>query len=313
MATMTLVEFKKRTRDELVQGVVEDIYTTNPIWAYIPWEGFAGSGISVNRETTLGDSQFLAIGGTITAKAASAVTQVLFEPTTCIGDAEINKLQIAMSGSDMNDVVAMEISSKAKSVGRALQNGIATGDGSSPNMNSLHSMVDSSQYTTSNGVGGAALTFNMLDELIDLVKSKDGIVEWIMCNGREIRKIRALYRALGGVPMIEVQMGNKTIQILEFNGIPIFQNDWLSVTETDDGAALTGGTQSSVYAGVWDDGTRKVGCAMIYPEATVAGIQVEPVGAMEAKDEDIYRVKAYTNFAIFNRRGVARLTGINGT
>ena len=33
MSTMTLVELKKRTRDQLIAGVVEDIYTTNPIYA----------------------------------------------------------------------------------------------------------------------------------------------------------------------------------------------------------------------------------------------------------------------------------------
>lgn len=309
MATMTLAEFKKRHRDQLVEGVVEDIYTTNAIWSSIPWIPFAGSGISVNREETIGDAEFLAIGGTITAKTPSEVTQILFEPTTAIGDAEINDLEIAMSGSDINDVISMEISSKSKSVGRLMQNGIATGTGTAPVMNSLPSMVDSGQYVTQTA-GGVALSFLALDEVIDLVKSKDGFVDWLMMNGRDIRAYRALNRSLGGVPMMEVQMGNRTIQIEEFNGIPIFQNDYLSITETDDGAALTGGDQSSVYAGVWDDGTKKIGASMIYPSASQMGISVENIGAMEAKDNRIFRIKAYMNFAIFNRRGVARLTGV---
>lgn len=309
MPTMTLTEFKKRTRDQLVAGIVEDIYTTNPIWNVLPWIGFAGSGISVNRENTIGDAQFLAIGGTITAKAASAVDQILFQPTTAIGDAEINDLQVAMSGSDINDVVATEISSKAKAVGRLMQNGIATGDGSDPNMNSLHSMIDSGQYVTQTA-GGVALSFEKLDELVDKVKSKDGLVEWIMMNGRDIRAYRALCRAMNGNASDEVRLGDRTIKMDAYEGIPIFQNDWLSITETDDGAALTGGALSSVYAGVWDDGTKKIGASMIYPQATTAGISVENIGAMETRDERIYRVKAYMNFAIFNRRGVARLTGV---
>jgi hypothetical protein len=307
MGTMTLVEFKLRTRDQLIAGIVEDIYTTNPIYAFMPWIGFAGSGVSVNREETLGDAQFLAIGGTITAKAASAVDQVIFEPTTCIGDAEINELQIAMSGSDVNDVVATEISSKAKSVGRKIQLGVATGDGSSPNMNSMHSMIDSGQYAT-----GGALTFDMLDELIDLVKSKDGQVDWMQANGRDIRAYRALCRKLGGVPMMEVKLGNRTIQVEEFNGIPMFQNDYLSVTETASGAALTTGVLSSMYAGVWDDGTKKVGAGIIYPEAIPAGISYKPIGEKETADEMIHRVKAYMNFAIFNKKGIARLTDLTG-
>jgi hypothetical protein len=309
MPTMTLAEFKKRTPEKLIAGVVEDIYVTNPVWKFMPWIPFAGAGISVNRENTIGDAQFLAIGGTITAKAASVVDQILFGPTTAIGDAEINDLQVIMSGSDQNDVVATEISSKAKSVGRLMQQGIATGDGSDPNMNSLHSMVDSGQYVTQTA-GGVALGYDALDELIDKVKSKDGAVDWMMMNGRDIRQFRALQRAAGGLRPIDVQMGDRTIQIQQYNGIPIFQNDWLPVTETDDGAALTGGALSSVYAGVWDDGTKKIGASMIYPQGTPAGVTVENIGAMETRDERIYRVKAYMNFAIFNRRGVARLTGV---
>lgn len=307
MPTVTLPEFKKRTRDQLIQGVVDDIYTTNPIYTAIPWIGFAGSGISVNRENTLGDAQFLAIGGTITAKAASVVDQVLFEPTTCIGDAEINQLEVAMSGSDINDIVATEISSKAKNVGRQIQNGIATGDGSSPNMNSMHSMIDSEQYVT-----GGAGTFEMLDALIDKVKSKDGYVDWMMAHGRDVRMIRSMLRAVSGVEMREVIMGDRTVQVIVYNGIPIYQNDWLSITETAGGAALTTGDLSSIYAGVWDDGTKKIGAAIIYPQATVAGISVQPIGAMETRDEEIHRVKAYMNFAIFNKRGIARLTDMTG-
>ncbi len=308
MSTMTLVEFQKRTRDQLIAGVVEDIYTTNPIYNFIPWQGFAGSGISVNREVAMGDAEFLAIGGTITAKAPSEVEQVLFQPTTCIGDAEINELEVAMSGSDINDVVAMEVSSKSKNVGRKIQAGIATGDGSSPNMNSMFSMVDSAQYST----GGDA-TLEMYDALIDLVKSKDGQVDWIQMHGRDIRAYRTMLRALGGtVPTIDVQYGDKTIKINEFNGIPVFQNDYLSITETAGGAALTGGALSSIYAGVWDDGTKKIGSAMIYPEAIPMGISAKLIGEKEAKDESIYRIKAYMNYAIFNKRSIARLTDMTG-
>ncbi len=308
MATMTAVEFVKRTRDQLIAGIVEDIYTTNPIYGFIPWIGYNGSGISVNREDTIGDAQTLALGGTITAKAASAVDQVLFQGTTLIGDAEINKKQIAESGSDINDVVTMEVSSKAKAVGRLIQAGIATGTGVAPEMNSMHTLIDATQYTT-----GGAMTFEMIDALIDLVKSKDGQVDWIQMAGRDIRAYRTMCRALGGVPMAEVKIGNKTIQIEEFNGIPIFQNDYLSVAETANGAALTGGALSSAYAGVWDDGSKKIGSALIYPNASTLGISFEEVGAMETKDENIYRIKAYTDFAMFNKRGIARLTDLTGS
>ena len=76
-------------------------------------------------------------------------------------------------------------------------------------------------------------------------------------------------------------------------------------------AALSGGALTSVWAGVFDDGSKKVGISGIYPSAMPAGISVQPIGQQEAKDTSIVRIKWYTNLASFNRRGIARLPSIN--
>lgn len=311
MATQTLAEAQKLIRNEIVAGVAEDIFTTNPIWAVMPWTGYEGQALLVNRENALGDAQHLAVGGTITAKSAATFTQVPFTAVTTIGDAELNGLVAAQSRSAGVDQLAVEISSKAKSVGRLLQTGIATGTGVSPQLNSLHTLTDATQYTTASA--GQALSFALLDELLDLVKAKDGEVDWLLMPARTLRAYRTLVRSLGGTnETIIFDMGNgRTRDVDVYNGIPIFKNDYLSVTETANGAALTGGALTSVYAGVWDDGSQKVGVSMIYPDGTPVGIQVEQIGAAEAKDEQIVRVKSYSNFASFNRRGIARLPSIN--
>jgi hypothetical protein len=311
MATQTLAEAQKLINNEIVAGVAEDIYTTNPIYNVMPWTGYEGQALLVNRENALGDAQHLAVGGTITAKAAATFTQVPFTAVTTIGDAELNGLVAAQSRSAGVDQLAVEISSKAKSVGRLLQAGMATGTGVSPQLHSLHTLTDATQYTTASA--GQALSFALLDELLDLVKAKDGEVDWLLMPARTLRAYRSLVRALGGTnETIIFDMGNgRTRNVDVYNGIPVFQNDYLSVAETANGAALTGGALTSVYAGVWDDGSQKVGVSMIYPDGTPMGIQVEQIGAAEAKDEQIVRVKSYSNFASFNRRGIARLPSIN--
>jgi hypothetical protein len=311
MATQTLVEAAKLINNEIVQGVAEDIITTNPVWQVMPWTGYEGQALLVNRENALGDAQNLAIGGTITAKAAATFTRTPFSAVTVIGDAEMNGLVQAQSKSAGVDQMAVEVSSKAKSVGRLLQTGIATGTGVDPQLNSLHTLVDAGQYTSASA--GQALSFTLLDELLNLVKAKDGEVDWIMMPARTLRNYRALVRSLGGITeTIIFDMGNgRTRNVDVYNNIPIFQNDYLSVLETANGAALTGGALTSVYAGVWDDGSQKVGVSMIHPMGVPAGIEVEQVGVAEAKDETIVRVKAYANFAQFNRKGTARLTSIN--
>jgi len=312
MGVMTLAEFIKRTRDQLIAGVAEEILTTNPMFMLMPWQGYAGSGISTNREAVLGDADFYGLDDTITAKAPSEVEQVLYRSTRIIGDAELDRLQLAESGSDINDLMAMEVASKSKSVGRKIQEGMALGTGTDPQYNSLHSMIDSGQYVTGGaGVANGAI-FGFLDAAMQLVLSKDGVVDWIMLHGREALVLRTAYRALGGVPMMEVTSGNRTIQVMEFNGVPVFTNNWLSTTETAGGAALTTGVLSSIYAGNFDDGTKKVGVSLIYPQAIAAGIQVDVIGDKETKDQSIVRIKSYSNFASFNKVGVARITDMTG-
>lgn len=311
MATQTLAEARKLIQDDLVAGVAEDIFTTSPIWNVMPWSGTAGQAILVNREGILGTAQHLAVGSTITAKAAATFVQESFSHTTTIGDAELNGLVKATSMSGGVDQMAVEISSKAKSVGRLLQTGRATGDGTGANMNSLHTLCDATQYTGASA--GQALSFELLDELLDLVKAKDGQVDYIELPSRTLRAYRTLVRALGGVnETMAFDMGNgRTRNIDVYNNIPMFQNDYLSIAETANGAALTGGALTSVYAGCFDDGSGKIGQAMIYPDGTPIGIDVTMVGESETKDESIARVKSYSNFVNFNRRGLARLPSIN--
>ena len=311
MATQTLAEAQKLINNQIVSGVAEDILTTSPIWQVMPWTGYDGQAILVNRENALGDAQNLAVGGTITAKAAATFTQLTFTSVTTIGDAELNGLVSAQSRSAGVDQMAAEISSKAKSVGRLLQTGIATGTGLSPQLNSFHTLVDASQFTTASAT--QVLSFELLDELLGLVKAKDGEVDFIMMPARTLRSYKVLVRALGGInEVMAFTMPNGTTRnVSTYEGVPIFQNDYLSVTETANGAALTTGALTSVYAGCWDDGTQKVGVSMIHPMSVEAGISVENVGVAETKDESIVRVKSYSNFAQFNRRGVARLTSIS--
>jgi hypothetical protein len=311
MASQTLAEAAKLIDAKVIRGVAEDIITTNPVWNAVPWTPYEGQALLVNRENALGDSQHLAVGGTITAKAAATFTQATFTAVTTVGDAELNGLVSAQSRSNGVDQMAIEVSSKAKSIGRALQTGMATGTGTSPQLNSLHSMCAAGQYTTASA--GQALSFALLDLLCDLVKAKDGVVDFIMMPGRTLRSYKTLVRALGGVNEVVVYTmpDGTTRNVSVYEGIPIFQNDFLSVAETANGAALTGGALSSVYAGCWDDGTQKVGLSMIYPASVQMGIQVTPIGELETKDESVVRVKSYSNFAMFNRKGLARLPSIN--
>lgn len=309
MPSQTLAEAKKFINDDIVAGVVQDIISINPIYAMLPFASYTGQAILVNREEVLGDAGFFGVDATITARNPAQFEQMPFSATKIIGDVEMDGLVQATSGSAGVDQTAIEISSKAKKIGRLFQEGMATGNGTKPAMYSLHSLCDPSQYTTASA--GQPLSYELLDELLDLVKAKDGEVDWIMMAPRTMRAYRSLLRNMGGTPgdwVINLQDGRQTIG---YNGIPIFKNDYLPTTETANGAALTGGNLTSVWAGCFDDGTRRIGVSGIYPEGVPAGVVVEQVGIAEQKDSMIWRVKQYANFVNFNRRGLARLTSIS--
>jgi hypothetical protein len=313
MATQTLAQAALLIQNELVKGVAEDIITVNPIFSYMPFIGYEGQGIIINRELTLGMADELAVGGTITTtmKGASTFTRQTFTATKIIGDAEMDGLVQAQSVSAGVDQTALEISLKAKKVGRLFQLGMATGTGTSPQMNSLPSMCDSGQYTTA--ATTQTLSFLLLDELLDLVKSKDGETDWLQMPARSLRSLKVLYRNLGGtMPTHVLKMPDGTSRsVYMYEDVPVFKNEYLSVVETLNGGALTGGVLTSVWAGVWDDGSQKIGLAGIHPASVPGGIMVHPIGHKETKDEEIWRIKQYANVALFNRKGMARLTSIS--
>lgn len=309
MPSQTLAEAKKFINDDIVAGVVADIITINPIFSLLPFDGYSGQAILVNREEALGDADFYTVDATITSKNPATYNQATYTSTKLIGDVEMDGLVQAQSTSAGVDQTALEISSKAKSIGRKFQQGMATGTGTIPQMYSLHSLCDSEQYTKASD--GHTLSFELLDELCDLVKAKDGVVDWIMMSPRTMRSYKALLRSMGGAtPDWTITLPDGRITI-GYEGIPIFKNEYLPVSETANGAALTGGALTSVWAGCFDDGTRRIGIAGIHPDTVPAGVVVEPVGAMENKDSTLIRVKQYANFVSFNRRGLARLTSIS--
>lgn len=313
MASQTLAESKKLISNMIVRGIVQDIISINPLYDLLPFTGYDGQAILVNRENALGNAGFYSVDDTITHKAAATFTQVPYSATKIIGDAEMDGLVKVQSASAGVDQLAVEISSKAKTIGRLFQQGVATGDGSMPNMYSLHTLCDSGQYTTASA--GQAISFALLDELLDLVKGKDGMVDFIMMAPRTLRAYKVLLRALGGNSnenLVKLPTsGNEQRSVIGYEGIPIFKNEYLSVAETANGAALTGGALTSVWAGCFDDGSNKVGISAIHPNGTPAGITVEAIGKQEAKDSEIVRVKQYANFVNFNRRSLARLTSVS--
>ena len=304
MPSVTLAESAKLAQDELVAGVIENVITVNPFYDILPFDGIEGNSLAYNRENVVGDSQVLGVGGTITAKAAATFTLVNSNLTTIIGDAEVNGLIKATRSGDGNDQEAIQIASKAKSVGRRYQDMLVNGTGASDQFTGLLLLVPAGQKATT-GANGKALDFAVLDELIDLVTDKDGDVDYFMMHSRTIRSYFNLLRTLGGASVNEVIALPSGREVPGYRGVPMFRNDWNPINQVK-GA---GSAQTTIFAGTLDDGSRMHGISGLTARE-MAGINVVPVGESETKDESITRIKWYAGLALYSEKGIASADGI---
>jgi hypothetical protein len=304
MATVTLAESAKLTQDDLVAGVIENVITVNQVYEMIPMRGITGNSLAYNRENVLGDVQFLAVGGTITAKAPATFTKVNSNLTTIIGDAEVNGL-IQATRSDYTNQEAAQIASKAKSAGRQFAGTFITGDGTADSFPGLINLCPAGQ-SLATGANGEALSFTRMDELLDQVVAKDGQVDFLMMHSSRVRAYKTLVRGLGGVTADDVYELPSGKQIIAYSGVPIFRNDYVPTNQTKGTAT---GVCSTIFAGCWDDGSDKVGISGITAEQS-AGIVVEDVGIHQSRDETITRVKWYVGLALFSEKAIAMAQGI---
>jgi hypothetical protein len=313
MPSVTLAESAKLSQDMLLQGVIENVITTNQFFEVIPFMEIEGNALAYNRENALGDSQALAVGSTITAKAAATFTQVTSSLTTLIGDAEVNGL-IQAARSNKNDQKAVQVASKSKSVGRLFQDKFINGTATAPDFPGLLALVAAGQTITADAAGdgsgsttnGGLLTLNLLDILLDQVKDKDGQVDFIMLHSRELRKYYSILRSLGGASIGDVVTLPSGTKVPAYRGTPIFRNDWLPINQTKGSK----NNCSTIFAGTFDDGSGTHGISGITVRGA-AGLRVEEVGVAEAKDETITRVKWYTGLANFSQLGLAALNGVH--
>jgi hypothetical protein len=312
MASVTLAESAKLSQNMLARGIIENVIVVDRFFQVLPFLPIEGNSLAYNRENVLGASEWTGVGSTISAgKAAATFTQVTTSLTTLVADAEVNGL-IQATRSGFNDQKAIQIASKAKSLGLAYRDKLINGAGASNEINGLLALgaatagqivqADTAGVTTN----GGPLTFELLDALIDKVTDKNGIVDYIQMNPRSVRKLMSLYRALGGAGIGEVvNLPGMSNPILAYRGIPVFSNANIPVNQTVGSATAC----TTVVAGTLDDGSMKMGISGL-TAASEAGIRVDEVGLLHDRDESLTRLKWYCGLALFNTNGLALLTGV---
>lgn len=307
MASVTLAEAAKLQQNPLVAGVIETIVTVNPVYQVMPFDQIVGNALQYNKEKVIGGVDFVGIGGdaSVNAIPAGAKTPAEFESVTTalkplIGDAYVDHF-IQTTMDNPNNQKAIQVASKAKGLAREFQDTMINGDeGSNPkSFDGLSQLVPAAQTLDQNS---AVFSFEMLDELMSIVKAKDGQVDFFMMPDVVLRKYLTLLRALGGAGIGETVTLPNSTQVMAYRGVPMFRNDWIPVSGSP--VKLT-----DIYAGCWDDGSRKVGVAGL-TSSNQSGIFVNDIGEAESTNDTITRLRFYAGFAVFSELGIARASEV---
>ena len=322
MAVLTLGQAGVLSESRLVRGIALSIVTVDNWIARLPFVTVAGGTITYNRESTAAGAAFIAPGGT--SNVAQATFTRVSEPLTRIeGVAQIDNFA-AVAQSNTNDQLAVMIAAKAKAIARLFQSHAIVGlkDNANTQFNGLRNLVASAQCIDETGsTAGSTLSFALLDRMLLSITSDDARVDFITCHGKMINKVKALYRALGGTPgaeVVEVLVPDRLrpdrlrpINMRAYEGIPIYRNDFVSITETT-GA---GTSKTSIYCGQWESLTApsRTGLFGMLPERLDDMFVVYAPFQGETNPQWNVRVEMYTGQGLYSDKALACLKNIDST
>jgi HK97 family phage major capsid protein len=293
-------EADKLSNDMLRQGVIENIITSDEVFALLPFIPISGKAYVYNREASLGTAAFVDVNEEIT-ESASTFTKVTETLRRIIGDVDVDDF-LQTQESDTTDQSAVQIGTKSKVVGRSFANKLINGDSTGTagkEFDGLLNLMPAGQMADT-GDNGGALSFDFLDEMIDLVKV-GGQRVYIMPS-RTLRAYIQLVRALGGTNPEHLTVEGITGPIPSYRGIPILKNDWIPVNQTKG----TGSDQTTIFLAALDEAE---GLAGLMSDSQ-GGVEVKVVGPVQNKDATRYRVRWYTSVALHSELSVAAADGI---
>jgi hypothetical protein len=308
VALETIAEAEKYSRTQLLQGVVEEIISSSPMFAFLPFDTVLGNSLTYNRESTLGTAEFHNPGDTWT-ESTPTLSQVVATLRILGGDADVDEF-LALTRSNEQDLRAEVIAMKTKAVARQFQDSFIYGEAAvDPKaFDGVHVIAEAlaaaQNVHLGSGTTPAVGTFSQLDQLCDcIVGGPDALV----MSRRTRRGIQKLARSQGWA------LQSAPVGALGFlaehwqQTIPIFVNDFMVDTEllaSGKYSAKTGGASSSIFA-------LKFGGDALFGLEAGGGIQVEDVGALETKDAKRTRIKWYCGLALLSSVALARLDGLS--
>ncbi|MEC4747722.1 major capsid protein [Methylomicrobium sp. Wu6] len=295
---LTIAEWQKLNPTPLASGVVEIFARENPVLANLPFINIKGNAYAYNIEQTLPGIAFRGFneGYTESTGVVNPVTESL---TIIGGDSDYDVAQIKMGTGD-NDSRAVHDAMKAKALTLSWLSTFLHGDtGTNPKaFDGLNVRLTGNQVITA-GPNGAALSMDILDELVDAIQ---GTPSLLLMNKAARRQVVMLGRVSSNISVSRDYFGR---EVETYSGVPIGiiedgadGNPILPNTETQGSSNAT----TSIYV-------VKFGADALH------GIQTEPMdvrdlGEIETKPAYRTRIEWYSGLVLKHPKCAARLKGV---
>lgn len=287
------------TQDMMQRGVIETITKESAALRYLPFEQVIGTAVTYNKESAAASVAWYDVGDTWT-EGVTTFAQATQALSVLGGDADVDEF-LARTYADPNDLEAAIIEYKAKAIAYEFNTKFFDGDTAvdAKAFNGLNKQLTGGAQELLVGANGGALTLDLMDQVIDMVKP--GKPDALFMSRRSRRKLKSLRRASGTT--LETSMDQFGQRVDSYDGIPVEIDDNILDTYT---YGTSGAVCSRIYAAQFGMGRGVIGFEN-------GGIQVEPVGALETKNARRWRLKWYVTAVIQRPSGAAVLGAVNGS
>ena len=302
---LTLVEASKLIKNPLQKGVVETFARSSAVLERLPFMDVQGNAYSWNQEQTLPGIAFRAINGTYTE--STGVVQQKTEALKVFGGFSPVDRALVKTQGNLNDLRAIHDSMKAKATSLEFTRVFFKGDDEADvnGFDGLEKRLTGGQVlAASTAAGGATLTLDMVDSLIDAVQ---GGPDCLFVNKPTRRKINQLMRASNQATEVVADAFGR--QLTSYAGIPLCvietdseNNEILPFTEKDAQTTPAAASCCSLYA------------VRFGGQEYVSGLQA--AGGMEVLDQGLVGLQYMTliewivSMTIFHPKAAARLMAV---
>lgn len=314
----TLAEAAKLSNDVLQAGVIELFVRDDPILERLPFITIVGNGLTYNVETTEASANFYEVGDTWvedtpTVTPATAVLRILG------GDADVDNF-LKQTRSNINDLKQEAITAKVKALKYQFMSKFYYGynAGNPKEFDGLHTLISSylavdSSYNVvpvgTNATTPTLLSMTKLEETVDKVK---GTTPELMMMSKAMRRgINKYLHGAGGITYED--FANKRVQTLF--GVPVGVSEYISDAENCDKDYGTYFGFEHTTPAATSDGATTIFILSFGPKAccgTQNGtITTVPLGDLETKDANRYRIKWYVSLMLQNILTCAKITGVD--